>query len=80
MPDGHGLRCFRVTIKCGSGRVLRPIISAKDEAEANAKAATLAAELCRVTLPWLIGAKDDRVNYEPPQIVDTRRVHRWWTE
>ncbi len=76
MPDGHGVRCYRVEIDCG-GRTLRPIIAAANEREAREKAALLAAELCRLRLPWQKGGED-----APPSLYsvgDAIRVHRWWT-
>lgn len=82
MPDGHGLRCFRVRIECSSGRVLAPIIAAADGSEAKAKALVLAEEMCRQTplAPSSTGAHLQRPDSAgPPRIGSPRRVHRWWS-
>lgn len=78
-PDGHGQQCYRVRIQCGSGRILRPIIAAESPTLAREKAMILATELCRVTLPWLEGEKDQRADEQEPIVGDARRAHRWWT-
>lgn len=78
MPDGRGLQCYRVTIECQSGRTLRPIVAAPSPRDARDKAATLAGELCRMTLPWDKGGKFTRTSEVAPVITDARRIHRWW--
>ena len=71
-----------MTIECGSGRVLFPIIGAPDEDAAREKGLLLGDELCKVA-PRGPGAPRptwDSPPCAPPVVTDVRRLHRWWTE